>query len=164
MISNRLIYLLGFLAVSGMLATGIYLQQVEGVIPCHLCILQRVCFVLMGGFFLIGALVHAKRCGRLLVDFFLAVMSTFGIILASRQVWLQHFHVNDGKECGVSLQYMLQVLPFHEAMQKVFAGSGECAQRGWEFLGLNIAEWSLLCFIGFLSLALLLLLKERSAR
>jgi disulfide bond formation protein DsbB len=36
--------------------------------------------------------------------------------------------------------------PFR-ALEKVLAGSGECAESAWSFLGLTIAGWSLVWFI-----------------
>ncbi|MEK7835709.1 MAG: disulfide bond formation protein B, partial [Pseudomonadota bacterium] len=34
-----------------------------------------------------------------------------------------------------------------QALEKVFRGSGECAEVGWTFLTLSIAEWSLAWFV-----------------
>ncbi len=83
-----------------------------------------------------------------------------GIFLAGRQVWLQHFPSPDNSECGVSIQYLMQVLPMNQVLEKIFAGSTECSQRGWEFLHLNMAEWALIWFVGFFILTLCLLLEE----
>jgi disulfide bond formation protein DsbB len=154
--------LIGLVVVSLLIAGSVYLQVIDGVMPCPLCVLQRLCFGLLGIFFLIGLIVSASRLGRMLVNFFSTAIAIIGLVLAGRQVWLQHFHSADGGECGVSLQYMLQILPLNEVMQKVFAGSAECSQRGWEFLTLNIAEWSLIWFILFLLLIGYLFVKEAS--
>jgi disulfide bond formation protein DsbB len=35
------------------------------------------------------------------------------------------------------------------ALGKIFKGSGECAEVGWTFLGLSLAEWSLAWFALF---------------
>lgn len=158
--SIRFTYFIGFIIISLILGTSVYLQVIDGVIPCPLCILQRFAFGLLGIVFLLGIIVCHKRWARLLINFFALLASILGLILAGRQVWLQQFHSNNGGECGVSLDYMLKVLPLQEVMQKVFAGSAECAQRGWEFLSFNMAEWSLACFTGFFLLILYLFLNE----
>jgi disulfide bond formation protein DsbB len=31
-------------------------------------------------------------------------------------------------------------------LEKILKGSGECAEVGWRFIGLSIAEWSLIWF------------------
>lgn len=156
----RLTYLLGFIAISALLSTSIYLQLFDGFIPCPLCTLQRISFVILGILFLAGILLHAKRWGRWTIGILSTIVSLLGIFLAGRQVWLQHFPPADTTECGVSLHYMLQVLPMNEVFQKVVTGSAECTQRGWEFLNLNMAEWSLIWFILFLFFSFYLLFKE----
>ncbi|HSR62235.1 MAG TPA: disulfide bond formation protein B, partial [Gammaproteobacteria bacterium] len=57
--------------------------------------------------------------------------------------------------CGPGLDYMLEVFPLQEVLQMVFSGSGECAEVQWRFLGLSIPEWSLVCFAGFIILAVM---------
>jgi len=41
---------------------------------------------------------------------------------------------------------MLENLPLSQTLAKLFAGSGQCAEVTWRFLGLSIAEWSLAWF------------------
>ena len=43
---------------------------------------------------------------------------------------------------------MLNVFPFADAIRMILSGSGECAEVQWRFIGLSIAEWSLIMFIG----------------
>jgi disulfide bond formation protein DsbB len=158
--SIRLTYFIGLILVCLILATSVSLQIFDGILPCPLCTLQRLCFALIGLFCLIGIILHKKRWGRFLINSLSSLTAILGIVLAGRQVWLQQFHAADGGECGVSLQYMFRVLPLNEVMQKIFAGSAECSQRGIAFLSLNMAEWALLCFLGFLLLIGYLVLKE----
>jgi disulfide bond formation protein DsbB len=54
---------------------------------------------------------------------------------------------NQVPECGPGLEYMLQKFPLSKALDKILAGSGECAETGWSFLGLTIAGWSLAWFV-----------------
>lgn len=157
----RLAYFLGFLAVCFLLLTSVYLQVFEGAVPCPLCALQRVIFVSLGMILLVGVVLHSRFWGRIVVNLLTATMSLLGILLAGRQIWMQYFPMVGNTECGVSLQYMLEVFPLHQALQKIlFEGSTECTQRGWEFLHLNMAEWSLVWFILFLLLAVYAFLKE----
>lgn len=157
--SIRFTYFIGLMAACVILAVSIYLQLVDGLLPCPLCTLQRFSFAILAVLFLFGILLYRNQAGRWLINILALVFSIIGIVFAGRQVWLQQVHPNGG-ECGVSLDYMLQVLPLNEVMQKVFAGSAECSQRGWEFLYLNMAEWALACFIGFILLIGYLLIKE----
>lgn len=158
--STRLSYLLGLLAISGLLLAGFYFQYVGGLNPCPLCILQRFVFFMLGILFLLGILFYSKRWCRLFINSLSFITSILGITLAGRQSWLQHFPPPNSGECGASLQYMMQVLPYHEILQRIFQGTSECSQRGWSFLSLSMAEWALACFIGFLFLSIYLIWKE----
>ena len=132
--SMRLNYLMGFIVVSAILLTSIYFQVFDGIMPCPLCTLQRICFGILGILFLIGIMAYKKYSVRLVINTLCGFFAIFGISLAGRQVWLQHFPSANASECGVSLQYMMQVLPMNEVIQKILTGSAECTQRGWEFL------------------------------
>lgn len=156
----RSTYFIGLAIISTLLLTSLYFQYFEGIMPCPLCTLQRLSFGLLGILFLVGGLTYYRRGVRLTVNVLCMLTSVLGIVLAGRQVWLQTFPSADNSECGVSIQYMMQVLPLNEVMQKVFAGSAECTQRGWEFLHLNMAEWALIWFIGFLIMTLCLFAEE----
>lgn len=161
MLSIRKTYLLGFIMVSALLLTSAYLQFYQGIVPCPLCSLQRLTFAMCGFLFLLGVFLHSQFWGRLLINMLALITSVIGILLASRQVWIQHFPSNNTSECGVSLQYMLQVLPLNQVVQKIlFDGSVECTQRGWEFLSLNMAEWAIIWFSLLLFLTVFLFFKE----
>lgn len=158
--SIRSTYFFGLAVISSLLLTSIYFQVFEGIMPCPLCTLQRISFGLLGLSFLIGGLLYSRRKVRLSVNLICVFISLLGLFLAGRQVWLQHFPPPGSTECGVSIQYMMQVLPMSEVFQKIFSGTAECTQRGWELLGLNMPEWALLWFSGFLILSACLLIDE----
>lgn len=152
--STRLLYTLGFVSTLILLAASLYFQYFDNFQPCPLCILQRFAFGLLGISFFFGIIFYRKSIMRSIVNFFCILFSLAGIGLAGRQVWLQHFPSAESSECGVSLQYMMQALPPHEVVQRIFQGTAECSTRGFEFLSFNMAEWALIWFVGFLFLSL----------
>jgi len=152
----RLTYFFGFLLIVLLLTISIYLQIFDNFIPCPLCTLQRITFVGLGIWFLTGMVFGHKRLAAICINSLAFVTALTGTLLAGRQVWLQHYAASSSGECGVSLQYMVQVLPLTEVMQKIFAGSAECTQIGWQFLSLDMAEWSLVWFIFFILMTLYL--------
>jgi protein dithiol:quinone oxidoreductase len=158
----RLTYGLGFLLIVLLLTISLYLQFFDHFIPCPLCSLQRLAFLLLGIFFLIGMVAGHKRWLALFINSIAFIAACAGLVFSGRQIWLQHFANNTATDCGVSLQYMLEVLPPMEVVQKIFAGSAECTQIGWQFLGLDMAEWSFLWFIFFVGFVLYLFIKNRS--
>ena len=44
---RRIGYLLGFLVCAGLMGYALYLQYGEGIEPCPLCMLQRICVMAM---------------------------------------------------------------------------------------------------------------------
>jgi disulfide bond formation protein DsbB len=139
----RLGYALGFLACAGLIGFALYLQYYEHQDPCPLCIVQRVAFMALGAIFLVAAVHGPARVGVIVYGGLLFVVAAAGAAIAARHVWLQHLPRHQVPECGPGLEYMLEKFPLSQAIGKILAGSGECAETGWSFLGLSIAGWSL---------------------
>jgi disulfide bond formation protein DsbB len=59
---------------------------------------------------------------------------------------------------------MLDNFPIARTLQMLLRGSGQCAEVHWRFLGLSIAEWSLLWFAAFAAAALYLALRKIGVR
>lgn len=152
----RLGYALGFAVCAGLLAFAYYLQYYEHQEPCPLCILQRVAFMALAAIFLVAFLHGPGRTGTIIYGGFLFTAAAIGAAIAARHVWLQHLPRGQVPECGPGLEYMLKKFPLTRALEKILAGSGECAETGWTFLGLSIAGWSLvwLVLLGIFSILL----------
>ena len=146
-LTPRLGYLAGFVVCGGLLAYALYLQYYEYQNPCPLCILQRVAYIALMVVFLIGALHGPRRAGAWAYSTPLVIIGMAGAGIAFRQVWLQHLPKDRVPECGPGLTYMLNKFPLIDTLEKVFRGSGECAEVTWTMLGLSIAEWSLIWFL-----------------
>ena len=158
--SLRLTYFLAFLATCSMLAVAAYLQYVKGYAPCPLCSLQRVIFIILAVVLAIASLGCGKKFINLSSAALGILLSITGMVFAGRQAFLQHFPAQNGGEggCGVSLDYMLHVLPIQTVLKKVLIGGTECAQVTWRFLGLSLADLS---FISFGAMLLLMLWQWR---
>jgi protein dithiol:quinone oxidoreductase len=160
----RLGYLVGFLVCAALLGFALYLQHVQGEDPCPLCILQRIAFMGMGAVFLVGALHGPARRGAIAYSTLAAFVAIIGGAIAGRQVWLQSLPKDKVPACGPGLEYMLDRFPLSQALQKILAGSGECAEAGWRFLGLTIAGWSLAWFVVLGVLAIVIAVRARPRR
>lgn len=135
-----------FLICAGLLGFGLYLQLVEGVEPCPMCILQRYAFVGVGLTALIGGLHGPRGGGRKVYWGLILLLALAGGGVAARQTWIQ-IDPPLITECGPDLSYMLGRLPLAQALPKIFQGAGDCSLIDWTFLNLSIANWSLLVFI-----------------
>ena len=141
----------GFAAAAAICAVllgyAYYLQYVQGLEPCPLCMVQRGFFYLVLTVFVIAAIHGPGRIGATVYAALAVLFAAGGAATAGRQVWLQHLPADKVPACGPDLFFMLENLPLSRALEKLFYGSGECAAVDWKFLGLSIAGWSLLWFI-----------------
>jgi len=148
---RRVGYFLGFAVCAGLMAYALYLQYGEMLEPCPLCVFQRVCVIAMGIVFLVAAIQNPGRGGAAAYAVLQLVIGGIGVGLATRQVWLQSLPKDQVPACGMGLSYMLDSLPFTDVIKKVLEGSGECAEKGWEFLHLSIAGWTLVFFVAMIA-------------
>jgi disulfide bond formation protein DsbB len=162
-LTPRLGYTAGFLICGLLFAFALYLQYYEFQNPCPLCILQRIAFIVMMIVFLVGVIHGPQKTGASIYSALLVIIAAIGAGIATRHVWLQHLPKDRVPECGPGLDYMLNKFPLTQALEKVFRGSGECAEVGWTFLTLSIAEWSLLWFVllGALSVIIAVVARKR---
>ncbi|HEX4986681.1 MAG TPA: disulfide bond formation protein B [Burkholderiales bacterium] len=141
----RIVFAATFLACAGLIAYALYLQHALGLEPCPMCILQRYAFILVGLVALAAAIHDPAAVGRRIYAALVALLAAIGAGVAIRHVWLEH---NPPKifDCGADVGYVLESFPLTEALPMIFRGTGDCTKVSWRFLGLSIAEWSLVCF------------------
>jgi len=148
MYNSRKFFIVIFTICIGLLIFGLYLEHVHGLEACPLCIFQRIAYTVIIFIALIGAIHNPRNLLQNIYKLLMVISSITGAAIAGRQIWLQHLPPELVPECGPGLDYMFNVFPFGEALKMIFAGSGECAEVKWRFIGLSIAEWSLIMFIG----------------
>lgn len=148
--SFRAQFLSGFVLCGGLIAYALYVQFGMLMLPCPLCILQRVAFAVLGLVFLLGGLHSPKgRVGRGVYGLLALVPAAAGAGVAGYHVWLQGLPPSEAPLCsGMGLDYMIEAMGLMGALAKVFEGSGECAKVDWTFLGLSMPAWTLVWFIG----------------
>lgn len=144
-------------ACVALLAFGMYLQHVQGLEPCPMCIVQRYALVLVAVCTGLASLRGSKGWWMSLGILALAA-SGFGAFVAARQTWLQ-WYPPEFASCGRDFYGMIENYPVSRAIPMIFRGSGDCAAVDWTFLGGSIANWSFVCFVGFAAVLLVLLLK-----
>jgi disulfide bond formation protein DsbB len=157
---RRAAYMLGFLVCAALMGWALWLQYGQGLEPCPLCAFQRFAVTGIGLVFLVAAIHNPGNLGAGLYAALIVLFAGIGAAFAGRQVWLQALPKDQVPACGMGLNYMLDSLPFSEVIEKVFAGSGECAEKGWELLGLAIPGWTLVFFIGLAVVAVALVRRD----
>lgn len=150
--SPRICFFLGFAACISLLAVGAYLQLVEELEPCPLCISQRLAILATGLVFLLAA-IHNR--GRKIYAVLIASTALAGAGISARHVWLQHLPPDQVPECSPGLEYVFQHFPLTDTLKLMLTGTGECAKVDWTLLGLSIPAWTLAAFLALAGFALL---------
>lgn len=150
--SYRAALLLGFLICVALLGYAIYAERVLNLLPCNLCVLQRIAFIWMALWFLAGGLHAPPGGGRWAYVVLVLVGAVFGIAMATRQLWLQSLPADQVPACGAGVDTLLTMvkagsLPFGRFVTLMLSGSGDCAQVTWKFLGLSMAGWTLIWYV-----------------
>jgi protein dithiol:quinone oxidoreductase len=161
---NRLALAAPAAACAGLLGFGFYLQYLQGQDPCPLCLIQRGFFLAILLVFVLAAVQNPEIAGTRVYGALGLLFALGGGGVAARQVWLQHLPADQVPACGPDLYFMLEHLPLARTIEKLFKGSGECAQVTWRFLGLSIAEWALVWFVLLALYSFWLLLIPRPPR
>jgi protein dithiol:quinone oxidoreductase len=157
--SPRRVLVLMSLGCVAMLAYGLYLQHVQGLEPCPMCIVQRYALVLVAIFAaLAGAM--SKKGAQIGGEALVLLSSGFGAFVAARQSWLQ-WYPPEVVSCGRDFYGMIEMFPLQRAIPMIFKGGGDCSKVDWTFLGGSIANWSFVCFVGIALVALLLMVRTR---
>ena len=142
-------FLWGFAACAFGLGFALYLQYVENLEPCPLCILQRVAMLFAGIGFLIAGLWNPQGFKRLIAAIPPILGSAIGFGIAARHVWLQGLPPDQVPACGPPLDYLLNIMPLTDAIAFLLRGEGSCAVIDASFLGMTIPGWVMLTFAGF---------------
>jgi disulfide bond formation protein DsbB len=152
-LDKRLQWGLFVLALTISLAS-LYFEFIVGLLPCPLCIMQRLAAFLLTIFLLLKLLVTKDVIRKVMAG--LSMFSAFlGTFFAVRQVYLQSLPENEVPACGPSLDMLIQYFPMQDILRALFYGTGDCAKVDWTFLGGSMAFWSMLAFV-FFSVCLIL--------
>ena len=154
--SQRTIFLGGFLVCLALMAAALYFQYGMKLEPCPLCTFQRLFVIVTGLILLVGGLHNPGKPGRRLYGGLTVLAAGLGAGVAGRHVWIEHLPFDRQPGCGFSLNDMLETFPLLETLKLVLEGSGGCGKVSWSFLGLSMPTWTLVFFIGFILLGLIL--------
>src|SRR5262245_51528045 len=132
------------LVCAAMFGFALYSSKVLGLLPCPLCMFQRVCIVTLGIVLLIAALHRVQRTGALVYSVLIFLAAGAATWVAGRHVWIQSQPPGTVPACGAPLDNLLQMFPLLEVVRRVMTGGGECGTVDWTFLGLSMPAWVLI--------------------
>jgi disulfide bond formation protein DsbB len=130
-------------ASTAAVAYAFYAQFGLDLVPCHLCIFQRVTLAAMAGAFLLAALFSRPGANGALFAALVGLPGLATVATAGRHLWIQMQPAGSVPACGADLDFMMDVFPLTEVILKVLRAGGECAKVDWTFLGLSMPAWVL---------------------
>ena len=137
-----------------LIGAALYLQHVDKLLPCPLCVIQRYLFLAIALCCAVGAYGGKPRVG--------AAMGLLGA-LGGLAVVGKHLYVlaNPGLSCGIDpMETMLNKIPTATMMPWLFQADGLCEDARDTLLALSIPQWSAVGF-AVVTIALLFALLRR---
>lgn len=134
-------------ASAGLVGSGLVIGELMRINPCPLCIFQRVLYLAVAAAALLGvAAPGARRVWGGLIG----LISAGGLATALYQSWMQ-LYPESAAQCGFGEPNLIEQLVDWLGMQWpfMFMATGFCTTKEY-ILGLTMANWSILCFSGFL--------------
>ena len=148
-----LIALLSF----GAVGIALYTQHRLDMQPCPWCVLQRLVFVAIGAWALLGALVPA-RPARIVSAVGVSLLAGCGIAAA---LW-QHFVAAASASCNLTFaDRVMNASGLNERFPEVFAAYASCADAAVSLAGIPYEFYSLALFVLIDGLALRALIRRR---
>ena len=145
----------------GLVAVGMELQTLLHLAPCPLCIFQRLLYIVIG---IVGLFGFVWPAGRMLSAVLAGGLGLLGFGVAAYQTWMQAYP-DLAPACSFTDPNAIERLVDWLGMEwpSMFLATGFCTSRDWEFLGLSMANWSVLVFAGIVVYTVLLFTQKRQA-
>lgn len=154
------IRLIGFLLAMAIIFFSYCCQHVFNFRPCLLCTMQRGVFVALAAvFFLAFAHQYFKGPARF-YGVITALLSMLGAAFSGRQLYLQSLPPQPNEMCIPGISFLFHQLPFLDAVKMIFTSSQECGRVEWVFMHISMAGWSLIFFVVFFILSIVMLVQK----
>lgn len=162
LITPRQLWLLIAVGSAALALASILLTEWLALAPCHLCIFQRLLYMVIAPLALIAALANglAQRISGALTAFAAAT----GAVTAGYQSWLQHQPKGSVSCIGPDMGPIERFVEWLGMQQPtLFMATGFCEDKALVILGLSLAEWTLLIFVSIFAVVLWLLWRQPRA-
>jgi disulfide bond formation protein DsbB len=130
----------------GLVIASFILTAKMNLHPCHLCILQRLLFMLLAGFALLATIFSGNLAGKIAGALALLAAVT-GIGVAGYQIWLQAQPL-DPFSCTSGTPEVIENLVdwLGRKAPSMFMATGLCQEVELTILKLSLAGWALIAY------------------
>jgi disulfide bond formation protein DsbB len=147
------------LTAVGLVAGGLILAHTMNLAACPLCILQRMLYLLLALEAVAAWAMAGSALTRRVAALGMLATTLTGVWIATYQTWLQRWA--KGASCTADQPWWEAFVNWAGSQWPLmFEASGLCSEAGWKFLGLSIAEWSLVAFTSMTIAMLIALLRK----
>ena len=147
------------LTAVGLVAGGLILAHTMNLAACPLCILQRMLYLLLALEAVAAWALAGSVLTRRVAALGMLATTLTGVWIAAYQTWLQRWA--KGVSCTADQPWWEAFVNWAGSQWPLmFEASGLCSEAGWKFLGLSIAEWSLVAFTSMTIAMLIALLRK----
>jgi disulfide bond formation protein DsbB len=147
------------LTAVGLVAGGLILAHTMNLAACPLCILQRMLYLLLALEAVAAWTLAGSVLTRRVAALGMLATTLTGVWIAAYQTWLQRWA--KGVSCTADQPWWEAFVNWAGSQWPLmFEASGLCSEAGWKFLGLSIAEWSLVAFTSMTIAMLIALLRK----
>lgn len=139
-------------------ATALYFQHGMGLVPCVMCIYQRLALLAILAAGLIGCIAPRNFLVRwlaLLLGFYGAVK---GLLLAIKHVDYQ-LNPAPWNQCSFIPEFP-QTMPLNKWFPALFEAGGSCNDIKWQFLGMSMPQWLIVVFAIYLIVIGIMILSQ----
>lgn len=124
--------------------TALYFQHVMKLEPCVMCIYERIAMMGIIATGLVGAIKPEFFATRWLGFILWGVSAFWGLQLALEHVDYQ-MNPSPFYTCDFIPNFP-QWMPLHQWVPWLFNPTGDCADIVWQFFGMSMPQWLVVCF------------------
>ncbi|GKX58204.1 disulfide bond formation protein DsbB [Leminorella grimontii] len=148
------------LALSVIIFEGValYFQHVMLLRPCVLCIYERCALFGILGAALIGMIAPSSTVFRYLAIIVWIYSAIEGVLLTWKHTMMQ-LYPSPMNVCDFFVSFP-SWLPLDKWIPSVFVANGDCSEKQWSFLSMEMPQWLLIIFGVYLLIALLVVLAQ----
>lgn len=137
---------------------ALYFQHVMLLKPCVLCIYERCALFGILGAALLGMISPKSTPLRYLALILWLYSAIEGVLLTWKHTMIQ-LYPSPANTCDIFVDFP-SWLPLEKWLPSVFMANGDCAEKQWEFLSLEMPQWLLVIFAVYLVIVLLVILAQ----
>ncbi|SUB82435.1 Disulfide oxidoreductase [Pragia fontium] len=155
---GRSAWLLLALSVIVLESIALYFQHVMLLRPCVLCIYERCALFGILGAALIGLISPSSTLLRYAALGLWLYSTIEGLMLTWKHTMIQ-LYPSPANICDIFVNFPTW-LPLDKWMPAVFMANGDCSEKQWAFLSLEMPQWLLIIFAINLVLVLLVIIAQ----